>query len=223
MEEWKKPLYGPILGRKIVYISHGGICMKMRNKEEVLEIEGPQHLQCQHEEADTLLAFHANNISNGNILVSSSDTDVLIILLGLSGRSEGMTTILDYGSGNHRRYIAVAAILEEKKPGITGALIGFHALTGCDFPSCFFRKGKVRSFQWLEEELDFNMALKSLTSQKVDIPGVISFFCQLDIWIPNIKYRGNKIQSLYAHVQWYGKRTPGTNQKDKLFFSTTMH
>ena len=86
-------LYGPILGRKIVYISHGGTCMKMRHKEEVLEIEGLQHLQCQHEEADTLLAFHANNISNGNILVSSSDTDVLIILLGLSGRSEGMTTI----------------------------------------------------------------------------------------------------------------------------------
>ena len=198
MEEWKKPLYGPILGSKIVYISHGGTCMEMRNKEEVLEIEGPQ---CQHEEADTLLAFHANNISNGNILVISSDTDVLIILLGLSGRSEGMTTILDYGSGNHRRYIAVAAILEEKKPGITGALIGFHALTGCDFPSLFFRKGKVRSFQWLEEELDFIMALKPLTSQKVDIPGVISFFCPLTIWIPNIQYRGNKIQSLYAHVQ----------------------
>ena len=115
MEVWKKPLYGPILGRKIVYISHGGTCMKMRNKEEVLEIEEPQHLRCQHEEADTLLAFHANNTSSGNILVSSSDTDVLIILLGLPGRSEGMTTILDYGSGNHRRYIIVAAILEEKK------------------------------------------------------------------------------------------------------------
>ena len=91
----------------------------------------PQHLRCQNEEVDTLLAFHANNISSGNILVSSSDTDVLIILLGLSARSEGITTILDYGSGNHQRYIAVAAILEE----ITGPLIGFHALTGCDFPS----------------------------------------------------------------------------------------
>ena len=31
----------------------------------------------------------------------------------------------------------------------------------------------------MEEELDFIMALKSLTSQKVDIPGVTSFFCQL--------------------------------------------
>ena len=52
-----------------------------------LETEKPYHLQCQHEEADTLLAFHANSISSGTILVRSTVTDVLIILLGLAGRS----------------------------------------------------------------------------------------------------------------------------------------
>ena len=31
MEEWKNPQYGPILGGKTVYISHGGTCMKMSN------------------------------------------------------------------------------------------------------------------------------------------------------------------------------------------------
>ncbi len=61
--------------------------MKMKNKEELLETEKPNHLQCQHEEADTLLAFHTNSISSGTILVRSTDTDVLIILLGLAGRS----------------------------------------------------------------------------------------------------------------------------------------
>ena len=65
--------------------SHGGTCMKG------LETEKPYHLQCQHEEADTLLAFHANSISSGTILVRSTDTDVLIILLGLAGRSEELT------------------------------------------------------------------------------------------------------------------------------------
>ena len=57
--------------------------------------------------------------------------------------------ILDYGSGNHRRYIGVselAAVLEEEQPGLTEVLIGLHALTGCDFTSCFFRKGKVSPF-----------------------------------------------------------------------------
>jgi hypothetical protein len=93
----------PILGNKMVYISHGGTCMRMSNKE-MLETEKPSHLQCHHEEADTLLAFHTNSISNGTILVRSTDTDVLIILLGLAGRSEGISIILDYGSANHRRY-----------------------------------------------------------------------------------------------------------------------
>ena len=110
MEEWKKPQYGPILGGKTVYISHDGTCMKMKNKEDVLETEKPSHLQCKHEEADTLLAFHINSISSGTIIVRSTDKDVLIILLGLAGRSEGINIILDYGSGNHRRYIGVSEL-----------------------------------------------------------------------------------------------------------------
>ena len=39
-----------------------------------LETEKPYHLQCQYEEADTLLAFHANSISSETILVRSTDT-----------------------------------------------------------------------------------------------------------------------------------------------------
>ena len=111
--------------------------MEMKNnKDNVLQIEEPNHLHCRHEEADTLIAFHANNISTGNILVRFTDTDVFIILLGLYGRSEGINIIMDYGSGNHRRYIDVtklADILEKKQTGITEALIGLHALTGYDF------------------------------------------------------------------------------------------
>ena len=84
--------------------------MKMRNNEKVLETERPNHLQCQHEETDTLFAFHANSISSGTIMVRSIDTDVLIILLGLAGRSEGINIIIDYESGNHRRYIGVSEL-----------------------------------------------------------------------------------------------------------------
>ena len=90
------------------------------------------------------------------------------------------TPLLDYGSGNHQMYIGVsklAAILEEKKPGITEALIGFHALT-----LCFFRKGKVLPFQWLEEEPDYIMALKSLTKEEVLRPLSACYM------VPNIQY-----------------------------------
>ena len=43
----------------------------------------------------------------------------------------------------------IAAILNEKQAGMTEALLGMHALTGCDFTSCFFRKGKLKPFQRL--------------------------------------------------------------------------
>ena len=183
MEEWKRPQYGPILGGKTVYISHGGACMKMEQKDRgVLETERPDHLQCQHEEADTLLAFHANSIASGNIMVRSTDTDVFIILLGLAGKREGINIILDYGSGNHRRYIGVSELagkLEEEQSGITEALIGLHALTGCDFTSCFYRKGKVKPFQRLASNADHIAAMQSLTTEEVDIPGITAFVCLL--------------------------------------------
>lgn len=157
--------------------------MKMiNNAEGVLSTGTPIHLQCQHEEADTLIAFHANSISSGNILVRSTDTDVLVILLGLCGRRDGIGIIMDYGSGNNRRYIDVskiAAILEETQPGMTEALIGLHSLTGCDFTSCFYRKGKAKPLKKVESNAEYVRALRSLTTDEVNIEGVTLFVCSL--------------------------------------------
>ena len=106
--------------------------MMQNNNEHDRVITEPVNLQSRHEEADTLVAFHAKQAPEGNILIRSTDTDVLVILLGLAGRSRESNIILDYGSGNHRRYIVVskiAAILNEKQAGMTEALLGMHALT----------------------------------------------------------------------------------------------
>ena len=58
-------------------ILHGGKCMKMKNKEEVLETEKPNHLQCQHEEADTLLVFHINSISSHIMFLQERKAEAL--------------------------------------------------------------------------------------------------------------------------------------------------
>jgi len=79
--------------------------------------------------------------------VRASDTDVLVILLGAIGRQRPevramVTIIMDCGMGNHQRYINIsniAAILEATKPGLPRALPGYHAFTGCDFMSAFYR------------------------------------------------------------------------------------
>ena len=71
----------------------------------------------------------------------------------------------------------IAAILNEKQDVVTEALLGMHALTGCDFTSCFFREGKLKPFQRLVADVSDRRvtALRSLTSDDVDMPGVTSF------------------------------------------------
>lgn len=102
--------------------------------------------QSNHEEADTLIAIHANKVTARHVVVRASDTDVLVILVGSIGQRpevRSMTTLIMYcGMGNTRRFINVsniAEVLEETSPGIPQALPGFHAFTGSDYTSAFYR------------------------------------------------------------------------------------
>ena len=187
MQEWRNSQYGSVLERKVLYVSHGGKCSKfMFTETEVgsqIQVDEPSHLQAQHEEADTLIAFHVRRIHSVTIMVRSTDTDVLVILIGLIGRSDYMSLIMDYGSGNHRRYINVsliAARLEEKHPGLTEALIGFHALTGCDFTSSFNRLGKLNPFQRLE----------AVTAENhVSRHDLCDFLCVCTVWFQHVRHQ----------------------------------
>lgn len=147
LREWQKDHYWSLLNGKTLYASHGGECYKYMPMQQKIVVSSPAHLQANHEEADTLIAFHVENISSSAVLVRASDTDVLIILIGLLGRKlpEERTRskiIMDCGSGNSRQYIDVSNIvdvLEERKAGLSRALPGYHAFTGCDFTSSFYR------------------------------------------------------------------------------------
>ena len=227
MIEWRRDHYGAVFGNKTVYISHGGKCMMMQNNNDhELVITEPVNLQSQHEEVDTLVAFHAKQAPEGNILVRSTDTDVLVILLGLAGRSRRSNIILDYGSGNNRRYIGVsniAAILNEKQAGMTEALLGMHALTGCDFTSRFFRTGKLKPFQRLVADTSDRhvSALRSLTSDDVDMPGVTSFVCSM-YGFPTSDINEARYKAFIRMSGGDEKDPPGYNQEDQLCFSPTM-
>jgi len=161
--EWQKDHYGAILGQRTLIASHGGNCVRLKynQMDEMMTVESPVFLQGNHEEADTLLAFHAANVS-GSVLVRASDTDVIVILLSMIGRhiQNGQTpgvVIMDCGTGNSRRYIDVTAIanaLETKQRRLSTALAGLHAFTGCDFTSSFYRKGKIKPYEILENDTD---------------------------------------------------------------------
>ena len=57
--------------------------------------------------------------------------------------------------------------------------IGFHALTGCDFNSAFYKKGKASPFNLLEKDANYVHALTSLCSEEVDSQAVTKYVCRV--------------------------------------------
>lgn len=183
LEEAQKEYIAPLIGQKEVFVSHGGKCLKLHvNSIGKLVIEEPPEFQGEHEEADTLLAFHAFQIG-GNIEVRSSDSDVLVIFLGLSKKMPPLSNIcMDFGAGNNRRIIRVSDMarqMEKQRSGLSEALIGFHAVTGCDFNSAFYGKGKSSPFSYVEKCDAHVKALKSLSMADIDFSSITAFVCRI--------------------------------------------
>ena len=141
LDELQKEQYGPIIGEKIIYISHGGNCIRLKNTSGQLKVTRPEVMQGQHEEADTLIAFRVGSTECGTVMVCLSDTDVVIVLTSLAARRPDLSIIMDYGTSNNKRFIdisTIADVLEKKQSGLSDALIGLHSLTGCDLMSSFY-------------------------------------------------------------------------------------
>ena len=123
LKEWKKANYWNIFGGKTSIASYGGECLQyVPDENNEITVTRPLHLQGDHEEADTLIAFHIANITAEHVIVRASDTDVLVILIGAIGQESPddrtiADIIMDCGMGNSRRYINVtniADVLEER-------------------------------------------------------------------------------------------------------------
>lgn len=182
--EAQKAHYSPVVGGKTIYISHGGDCVRIRNRWGQMEVNEPEEMQGKHEEADTLIAFHIGRVKRGTVVVRSSDTDVAVVLTALAPRKPDMSIIMDYGSGNTRRFIDISSIareLEKQQPGICDALPGFHSLTGCDFTSSFYKKGKKKPFEILTTDQDnqYLGGIQSLNSSDVDYESIKAYVCRI--------------------------------------------
>lgn len=188
MKEWSSENYSALLGDKILIVSHGSVCQKYVSDttNRQITVTRPPLLQGNHEEADTAIVFHLSHTS-GNVLVRSSDTDVFVILLMFAGNlsDNTLTIILDSGTGNNRHLINVSQLaitLNTTTPHLTSALPGLHAFTGCDFTAAFFRKGKVKALQLLENDTSerYVEAFKLLsTSDPQDVKTLSKFVCEL--------------------------------------------
>jgi hypothetical protein len=80
------------------------------------------------------------------------------------------------------RFIDVTTVsreLDKIQPGLSEAIISFHALTGSDFTSAFYRKGKSGLLAKLEKSGDDVKALQSLCTDRPDTEAVTKFVCKM--------------------------------------------
>ncbi len=97
------------------------------------------------------------------VVIKSVETDVFIISLGMSKQFTSRL-LFHTGTGTKVRTIDLQAIRNQIGDDII-ALIGLHAITGCDSVSGFYGKGKVKAAKLLFKEQAYQQALEELGMQ----------------------------------------------------------
>ena len=107
------------------------------NKEKVLSNCGVAMGDCDHEEADTRMIIHikhALSLGMTTIQVLSSDTDVIIILLGVyfKLRNDHSFTdiVIEFSQKKYHRRINITNLASSLGQSRCHALIFFHSFTG---------------------------------------------------------------------------------------------
>ena len=94
-----------------------------------------------------LITLDPETNKTDKLIVRASDTNVLIILLGMIAKHgeyevqvQYEDILMDVGHGNNQRYVSVTNIYNEMEnncPGVSAAIVGLHTLTGTDYISAF--------------------------------------------------------------------------------------
>ena len=114
-----------------------------------------------HEEADNRMIVHIRDmLENGikSILLRTNDSDVIVILIGFMTQFlEWDTDVkiwVDFGTGIYRKNIFINDVFEYLGESVSMGILFFHAFTGCDSTSSFFKKSKATWFKsWLSYPL----------------------------------------------------------------------
>ena len=107
-----------------------------------------------HEEADSRICIHVQDaLQKGarNILVSTVDTDVIVVLVSIYFHFcdvfHDVNICVGFGYGKHFRHYSINKICHDLGKEIPISLPFFHAFTGCDTTSQFLGKGKRSAWE----------------------------------------------------------------------------
>ena len=135
-------------------------------KDSVLHIgPGLEMEVSQYEEADVRIIVHmkhALDCGHENFIVRTSDTDVLVLIIGHFHKLEEMYSRLrvtvDFGTGKTRKLFDVRGICEKLGRDKSISLPVFHSFTGTDTTSAFRGRGKKTAWSTWEHFSDVTEA-----------------------------------------------------------------
>ena len=182
---WCKIAPARIPEGKSLYIGGGFDDVLMTKRIVVNGVEECHDLFSDQEEADTRMLLHASHAAENcqRIVIDSPDTDVIVLCVYFYRHIQGIQEFYFYtGTGEKRRFVPVHAICLALGPMLSGLMLPFHAITGCDSTSAVGKLGKVRPWQLLRENVTKYKQLSSfgttLEVSSVTMACAEVFFCE---------------------------------------------
>ena len=186
------------------------------------------NLTSNHEEADTKLILHTFHAANTGaktdtgaktIVISSPDTDVLVLLIihRVSIAADKIYLLTGHISNHTRRYIPIHTIFDTLSRSQLNILLQIYCITGCDTVSGFYGHGKARAFNILLKHAEILQEMKelgsSLTISSECKKASIRFICLL---YGKDKTCLDTLRCEMANKNILGKKLPPTNDSFTL-------
>ena len=134
-------------------------------------------LRATHEEDDTRLMLRAVHSQHNTVVVSSRDTDVLVLLVSHFSRVQCEHLWMMSGTSKKRWYIPICAVFNNLPRDSVSALLPFHALTACDTTSYIANHTKRSSWKAFK---DHYQLLANLGIGELKAPIHTQFDCQFN-------------------------------------------
>ena len=172
-----------------------------------IDSTGIQELQsCNHEEADTRLALHATH-HNHNCVITSKDTGVFLLLVYAYHKSS--SNKIWYMKHEPNKFINIGKVCAYLGGTISEHLLKFHAMTGCDTTSYFYRVGKIRVMKQFLKDQSTLQLIESLGKEQ-SLPAIDLDNCQR--FIQTVMYNGKENESyVQTRVKMYQKQNVKTS------------
>ena len=157
---WKSAECAQLLQGGCVVITVRDMAYLLKANGDHVAYEEVPNLRSTQEEADTRMLLHAYHASEdySAVVIRSPDTDVLVLCIALAS-SIPARLLFETGRRAASRIVDISAVAEKLGAQVCSALLGLHAVTGCDSTSSFYRIGKKKAWKVLKSKQSHQIAL----------------------------------------------------------------